>query len=30
MERLTERKTGYPSCDKNGNLELIQDYEDYE
>ena len=23
MERLTERKTGYPSCDKNGNLEKV-------
>ena len=23
MERLTERKTNYPSCDKNGNLERV-------
>ena len=23
MERLTERKTSYPSCDKNGNLERV-------
>ena len=23
MERLTERKTSYPSCDKNGNLTRV-------
>ena len=23
MERLTERKISYPSCDKNGNLERV-------
>ena len=23
MNRLTERKTNYPSCDKNGNLERV-------
>ena len=23
MERLTERKTSYPSCDKNGNLTQV-------
>lgn len=23
MERLTERKTSYPSCDKKGNLERV-------
>ena len=23
MNRLTERKIGYPSCDKNGNLERV-------
>ena len=23
MERLTERKIGYPSCDKEGNLERV-------